>query len=489
MEKSTAEATNANATRLKSIQDVVQKENIAKNVPLMKQAEEVKSKTSDMMAYLEGLKKDLVAETGGLKEDGSGYTNPSGETQVESFMIGGAKNGKAYEMKQKLNDYVAYLSKVGGENFQLLAQDAKDIPTITVASQKNKDFAEFNFGQTPMVAALATISQKQNELARYEAIVLEKIANKVNASPVAKFDKIVAMVRPEARVVAAGTKYKAEMFIAASSSGVSPTMKYNGSDIPVVGGMGKVEFTATGGDYDKDGNAKKVWQGSITIPKSDGGDTTFIVKEEYIVAKPVIQVQSASVQALYANCGNKLKVLVPALGANYQPSFGGSGAQFIQGAAKGDVTVVPTSINDVTLSVSSGGNMLGSEKFKVRPVPRPTVKAFSNGKELDLKNGLSAPYPNNIEMRAIAEEGFANFLPEDARFRVNSYTVSIVRGRRASPPVSSSGDRANIASLVGQAQPGDRIMIEIKDVVRMNFKGQISPSAASGSTIINIPLN
>ena len=41
----------------------------------------------------------------------------------------------------------------------------------------------------------------------------------------------------------------------------------------------------------------------------------------YTITKPVMQIQSASVQALYYKCGNKLSVQVPALGAQYQPSF------------------------------------------------------------------------------------------------------------------------------------------------------------------------
>jgi gliding motility-associated protein GldM len=279
------------------------------------------------------------------------------------------------------------------------------------------------------------------------------------------------------------------MFIAASSSGVSPTMAYNGKSIPVSDGKGIVEFVASANNYDKDGNSKQKYKAEITIPKAGGGDTTFTNEVEYIVAKPVIQVQSASVQALYLNCGNELKVLVPALGATYQPSFSGAGASFIPGADKGDVMVVPTSINDVTLTVSSNGNTIGSEKFKVRPVPRPDVKAFANSKELDLKTGVEAPYPTTIELRAIAEEGFRTFLPKDARFRVSSFNVYLVKGKRASAPVSSSGDRANIGSLVNQARPGDRLYIEIKGVQRMNFKGQIVESAASGSTSINVPLN
>lgn len=487
LEGAFSDARAANDLRIAGIQKAVTEDPSQKNKNLLSKAESVKAKTAEMIAYIEGVKQEMVKAADGIKEDGT-YANPSAETQMESLMVGPNKNGKAYEVKERLNKFAAELSQLSGTQIPPLALDAKDVPTLAKdPAQRNKDFAELNFAQTPMVAGLAVLSQKQNEISRYESAILAKIAEDVNAVAV-KLDKIVAMVRPEAKVVAAGTKYKAEMFLAASSSNITPTMSYNGQNIPVSNGMGTVEFVAQGGNYDKDGNLKKTWTGQIRIPKQGGGDTTFMHTEEYIVAKPVIQIQSASVQALYVNCGNELKVSVPALGATYSPVFSGSGANFIQGANKGDVTVVPTGINDVTLNVSSNGNMIGSEKFKVRPVPRPTVAAFANAKEIDLKLGAAAPYPNKLELRALAEEGFRSFLPKDAQFRVASFDVFLVKGKRASPAVASSGNVANIGSLISQAQPGDRLLVQIKSVQRMNFKGQIVESAPAGSNYINIPL-
>jgi gliding motility-associated protein GldM len=487
LEGASTDARAANDLRIAGIQKAVNEDPSQKNKNLLDKAQTVKAKTAEMIAYIDGVKKEMVEQSGGIKEDGT-YANPSAETEMESLMVGPNKNGKGYEVKERLNKFAAELSQLSGTQIPPLALDAKDITALAKdPAQRNKDFAELNFAQTPMVAGLAVLSQKQNEISRYESAILAKIAEDVNAVAV-KLDKIVAMVRPEAKVVAAGTKYKAEMFLAASSSSITPTMSYNGQNIPVTNGMGMVEFVAQGGNYDKDGNLKKTWTGQITIPKQGGGDTTFNHTEEYIVAKPVIQIQSASVQALYINCGNELKVSVPALGATYSPVFSGSGASFIQGANKGDVTVVPTSINDVTLNVSSNGNMIGSEKFKVRPVPRPTVAAFANAKEIDLKLGAAAPYPNRIELRALAEEGFRSFLPKDAQFRVSSFDVFLVKGKRASPAVASSGNVANIGSLISQAQPGDRLLIQVKSVQRMNFKGQIVDSAPAGSNYINIPL-
>jgi gliding motility-associated protein GldM len=489
LEKSANEATDANQKRIDAIQAAVKTNgNLPNDVQALQQAQQVKAKSAEMIAYLDGIKKEMIEKSGGIKQETGGYTNPSAETVMEELMIGATKNGKAYEVREKLNAFTSYLGSITKQEMPSLALDAKDIANLkNDPAQKNKDFAELNFAQTPMVASLAVISQKQNEVARYETAVLENLAAKVGATQM-RFDKIVAMVRPEAKVLAAGTKYKAEMFIAASSSGVTPTMTYNGSSIPVNGGMGKIEFTAQGGAYDKEGKLKKTWKGSITVRTPSGKDTTFTHTEEYTVVKPVIQVQSAAVQALYANCGNELNIAVPALGAEYRPSFSGSGAQFIQGSRTGDVMIVPTG-TEVSLSVSSGGNLIGTEKFKVRPVPRPSVKPFAGGRELNIKLGLDAPYPTSIDMRALAEEGFAALLPKDARFKVAETEVFLVRGKRPVGGAVRGDDRLNIGSLMSQARPGDRLYIEVKNVKRMNFKGQLIDSQVSGSPSFSIQLN
>ena len=105
---------------------------------------------------------------------------------------------------------------------------------------------------------------------------------------------------------------------------------------------------------------------------------------EYFVAKPVIQVQSASVQALYLNCGNELQINCPQLGSAYSPTFTASGANTIKGAKTGQVTVVPNSA-DVKLNVYNSGNLLGTENFKVRRVPKPEIKLYNRGKGSEYK--------------------------------------------------------------------------------------------------------
>ena len=203
--------------------------------------------------------------------------------------------------------------------------------------------------------------------------------------------------------------------------------------------------------------------------------------------KCTIQIQSASVSALYKNCGNELNVQVPALGSTYAPSFKASGADLITGAKKGIVTVVPNSPS-VKLSVYSAGNLIGDQDFKVRLIPKPEIVALSGGKPLDVKQGVNAPGPRQVQMQAKSDESFKTFLPNDARYKVTEWNAILVRGKRPVRTKNFSSEVGDFNDFNSQGQPGDRIVIEVKSVKRMNFKGVIE-DVNVGTPIINVPLN
>jgi len=440
---------------------------------VLESAEQVRNATAKMIAEIDGLKEDLIKKSGGIDPETKSYKGAKEEEAVAIYMVGGKKNGKAYDLKKDLNNFSDELSKHNPTPFTKLALDGDQDPMFKdKPDQKNKDFAELNFAQTPMVAALAVLSQKEAEIRRMESQALDNLASKVGAKAY-KVDKVFAMASPESRVVAAGTKYKAQMFIAASFGGIKPSMKFNGGNIQVdAEGRGTVEFPAHATNYDKDGNSKQIWTGEVTLKNpATGKDTTYILKEEYIVAKPVIQVQSASVQALYLNCGNELNIQVPALGSVYDPSFSASGASVVKGANKGLITVIPNAAQ-VTINVSSGGNAIGSEKFQVRTIPKPTIEVYAGGKPVNEKQGMAIP--RSLEIAAIPDESFKNFLPKDARYRVSEWEVTLARGSRpVGAPITVTASSVSLGSLASQAKPGDRLVIEVKTVQRMNYQGQV----------------
>ncbi|WP_299817825.1 gliding motility protein GldM [uncultured Pontibacter sp.] len=479
-----------NASVLSNIRNAVDKGgNRANDARVLKNAQEIRQQTSEMVEYIRGLRKELVDKTGGRSEDDPNqYANPSGEDKVAIMMIGAANknSGKAYELKDKLNKYAKFLKQYNPNTPDQLANDGKDdVVAKNDKTQKNKDFAELNFGETPLVAALAVLSQKENEVLKYEADALQKLAQQVGAD-IIKFEKIFAMARAESKTVAAGTKYKADMFIAASSDAITPVMYHNGKPVKVVDGKGQVEFTASASNYDADGNSEQTWKGTIVI-NQNGEEKTFPVEEKYIVAKPVIQVQSAAVQALYFGCANELNIQVPALGAIYDPSFSASGGSAIKGAKKGMVTIIPNS-TEVTINVSSGGNAIGAEKFKVRPMPKPELVPLVNGRPIDVRRGVPAQSIRSVEIQAVADEGFKQLLPNEARYRVTKWKAYLVRGNSPIESGEFNGPTANLSNFAAKAAKGDRVVIEVVDVKRLNYRGE-AVDAKTGDGNFIVPLN
>jgi gliding motility-associated protein GldM len=480
---------------VKSIDKAVKdNKSTTRDVAIFKQSEDVRAKTKAMIAYLRDVRDKLVVATKNPK-GATEYKDINADGEVANTMIGGTrKNGLGYPLKAELNKYSDYIRQYV-PNVTPLALDGKEDKRIVNAKdqhtkeQKGKDFAELNFESTPLVAALATLSEKETEVLKYEAEALQTLAAKVGATTV-KFDKIAAFASAESNTVAAGTKYKAELFLTASATGLNPRMTLNGGNLAVQKApdgrdFGKVEFTARPGAFDKDGNAKASWSGTIRFNQG-GRDTTFTVKVPYTITKPVMQIQSASVQALYFKCGNKLNVSVPALGAQYKPSFSASGATVMQGAKVGDVTLIPNS-KEVTLNVSSAGNAIGSQTFQVRPIPKPDIQCFVGGRPVNEKQGTPGTAVRNMNLKAVPDAGFATFLPDDARYRVSRYEVTLVRGRRPvmGTKTVTSGSVDN-TDIVNAYREGDRIYVEVKEVQRQNFQGNVENVNVSKN--FNIPL-
>ncbi len=147
---------------VKGIQAAVDKNhNLASDVTVLKQSEEIRTKTKAMIAYLQDVRDKLIAGTGNVK-GAPDFKDPDANNKVMPIMLGGKKNGLAYPLKAELNSYSTFI-KTYVPDATPLALDGKEDSRIinskehTTMEQRNKDFAELNFENTPLVAALAVL--------------------------------------------------------------------------------------------------------------------------------------------------------------------------------------------------------------------------------------------------------------------------------------------------------------------------------------------
>lgn len=468
-----------NGTTVKSIAAAVdEKGNRPDDVAVLNRAEEVRSKTDELVKYVTELKDEIVTISGGIDE--GRIVGAKDMEKMANYMIV-QKNSEV--LRTKLDEYTTWLQTNFKRDYPSVALDGKDDPYWSrFPNQKSKNFHQLMFESVPTAAGLASITQLENIILGYEADALNILSTSIGAKDIA-FEGIRPMLLPESQVVAAGTKYRAKMFVTATAVGATPSMSYNGVKVPVDSeGVGEFEFTAKGGKYDRNGQVKKSINAVIILEGE-----TYTEQFDYIVAKPVIQIQSASVQALYRNCGNKLDVRVPALGAAYNPSFRAKGGSTLGGKG-GKVTIIPTAPT-LELSVSSGGILIGTEKFRVKGIPKPQLVLKSGGQEIDLKTGVKN-VPREISLIAVPDADFAQFLPDDAKYRVTKWEVTLARGARAVDSKNVTSNRANLGDWVSKARPGDRLVIEAKEVMRMNFKKQTEQVKISvNASIKTVPIN
>lgn len=488
-----------NAKKIESIASVANAKKGKKAIQeVYNDASMIKAKSEEVITFLRQIKAEIVKfgepdpETGEIK-------NKSGYDKSMNYTIGaeGTKSGVAYKLKAQLDDYVTFLNEMGNKHIdttkvfeviEKIAKDGSEVPEYAeskdpkMKDNAKKDFAYLQFDHTPNVAALAVLSQLESEVLQAESKVLNVLATRVEAK--VDFDKVVAVVKPESKYIAAGTEYTATMFIAASSSTARPSMTYNGSKVKVEEGVGEIKFKATAGQYDENGRAKKTWKGSITY-STPFGDTTLQLEEEYFVVKPVIKFESAEVSALYRNCANTLLVDVPALGESYNPAFKVTNAKT---TSKGkSLTIIPqATARSVELSVSSNGDLIGKKKFKTKGIPKPDIKLYASGKPVDLAKGIGKT-TKDLTVKVIPNAEFAAALPNEAKYRVMKWEVLGAKGPRpvGQPQrVTNGQSRINLGRLAREA---GRLVVEIKAVVRKNSLGKME-EVKGVNQVVNIPI-
>jgi gliding motility-associated protein GldM len=453
---------------------VEQQGNNPRDVPKVEAAREVRKTTAEVYTYLEDLKQQLITESNAKDEQGLYKSSALKNTDIPGNIFN--NNRKGFEMQEKLNAFPNQITEILKSvdiemSFEDIAKDAKDIEIFKNDKEaRNKSFVNLNFVKSPVGAVMALISQFQNEVLNIEGEALSAITNSIG-SFYFKSDVFKASVAANSNVVAAGTKFEGNLFIASSSSSSAPKMTVDGREVPVVDGFGEISFTVpSAGQYDDRGLAKRILKGEITVNIA-GVDSVLTVDYEYFIAQPVIRVTSEVVNQLYADCANDLSIDVPALGNSYAPDFTVSNGNFIKGSRPGQVTVIPGNSGKVVIGVSSGGNKIGDVSYDIKPVPAPTVRLFDGRGPIDLSQAYPAPGPSSLIVEAIAEPTFGRTMARDANFEVTGGEVILLRNEVPRERVAISGKNVAIRNLLASSRSGDALVIRVTEVTRTNFRG------------------
>lgn len=425
-----------------------------KNKP--ERAQPLWDKAQKAKAYADELNKDILKLKEEFKTAGDGIDPETGDFVLRDNQDISANimiNKKAgAKLKAKINETRAKLIALldpkdqANVSFSLEAKDP-------IKTNNGKKWEDVNFGEgIPLTAANTILTKIQSDLQNAEAEIVTKIFGELNPTQMT-LDKFKAVAVPSGSYVIQGQPYKAEVFLTASDSKSNPDITVGGSTLAVKDGVG----TYTGGTSSV---GSFTWKGTIRVKQANGEVKTYETQPvTYQVAKPSATVSSKNLNVIYAGIANPFSISAPGFSLESINANISSGS--LSGSAGNYIVNVPGSMvgKTVTINVSgaAGGKTLslGSNVFRVKPIPNPTAK-FA-GKMGGVISGNKIASENQV-VASLEDFEF------DIKIPVLRFTVVVARPRQDAQTYPCQGSTLNAQAKAALASLPFQSRVYIENV-------------------------
>ena len=451
--------------------------------PFWEEALVLREKSTDIINYIEAMKWDLVSKIeekdyatavneGLLKNsDTIQYNNRllynintskiksrDNYNKPTAYMMGDPEgNGRAFELSQKIREYrreivrimgVEHIHELGLITDTLYTQEdpvgtrIDYAPDAADALQKGWEYR--NFHHTVLIADITLLNKIISEVETAELNAVTHLAQSVHATDYT-FDEIGAKVFAESGYILSGQKYRAQAMVTAWQNTQTTAV------VRLDGGPEKEYVSNSQGVIDLEYNVgvgQHRYTGVIQMrnPKTNEMED-FTFENTFTVAPPAVSVSATKMNVVYAGIDNPIAI---GGGVGGDLTATASGANLTKtGNGTYNLRVVgnPT---EVVVNVSSQGSSLGSMKFRVKELPKPTAlidNVSPDGKYT--KSALLAANCVRAEMKDFDFEG--------VKYDVVGYTVKYrtKAGTVKEEKVSGSKFNETLKSVFNTANAGD----------------------------------
>ena len=447
-----------------------------KTGPFYKKALEVQKKTKEIVEFIMNLKYEMIAESEGIPlEEAKKLTlrQVQGKDKYDvstHFLMGtgeGRGNGKAKELRNKIQEYKTFLlkfiddPKVNAEYKTKLGLDT-ETPSKN-AEGASEEWETHNFFHIVLAADVTILNKLIGEIKNAEFDMLTYLMTSIDQSSF-KFDNVSARVIPDSRLVFQGQDYTADIIVAAFDSRQNPEVYYKmGLDTAnenmvssmqkIDGKDGVVQLKLPGG-----GTGEQKFAGLIKIKAPDGTDKYYPFKSKFVVTKPMANVSADSLRILYEGIDNLVTIAAPVSPEKLRINFGGC---VNKGLGNGRYNVKPVAGSRlVTISVSADMDgrtqAMGGTPFRVKRVPDPLASSGGRYGGKITKGELSS-------FGRIAA-GMSSDFPYMLRWVVSSYKVTVKSasgsGEKNEYTNNGSAFDSKTLSMINSAAPGTRITFD-----------------------------
>ncbi|NND73089.1 MAG: hypothetical protein HKN43_16060 [Rhodothermales bacterium] len=271
------------------------------------------------------------------------------------------------------------------------------------------------------------------------------------------------------QVVVLGQPFNARAFLAVAG-GQGQELQGDGS----LASVGDTLFQMQTGSLLNQKESEKVvpYSGTFKFEQVGGNVSELPVEGAFRVKRPEIVASSEAMLALYRQSRNPVRIDVPGLEDRELELVVGNSK------VKGRSTMLSPSGNEVKVNVylvdaENGNVFLGSKSFAVIDPPRPEISVTNAGREI--KSGDNLPKRRAVlEFNVNPDQEFKRRYPQDARYRVRKATIYLRKGLTASKKIGTydlDGEKLVLTRVLREAQPGDRVMVELDGVQRINYQG------------------
>ena len=227
-----------------------------------------------------------------------------------------------------------------------------------------QSWEEAKFDQQPVVAAVTILAKLQSDILYAEGEALNSLLSQVDAGDV-RVNELSAYVMPQSRLVMRGSKYSANIVLAAVDTTQRPQVYIEGRMLENDRGLYEVSTGSTG-DF--------TYKGWLEVPNPDGSTTRRDFTSSYTVIEPMATVSATMMNVLYAGIDNPVSISVPGV------AMGDISATMTNGSLtrQGDHWVArPGQVgSDATVTVTANMDgkaiQMAQTKFRVRKLPDPT---------------------------------------------------------------------------------------------------------------------
>ena len=406
-------------------------QNPEKGATWLDKATEVRSTTSRVYGLIDTLKMAIAIEADGNNANLANILNQDNLDAASIVMLSpGSAKGK--HLRSTIDYYRNYIGSLMSDSLKrdniMRSLSTEQITRRgTVTPQL---WEEAMFENKPVIAAITLLTKLQSDIRYAEGEALSTLLANVDAGDV-RVNELNAFVIPQSRNVMRGSRYSANIVLAAVDTTQRPTIYINGKQLDNDRGLFETLASSTG-NFD--------YSGYLEVPHGDGTVTRHDFNSSYTVIEPTATISATMMNVLYAGIDNPMSISVPGIAPSAisasmtNGTLSRHGDSWVARPGKVGTEAVVT----VTANIDGRPQTVATTSFRVRKLPDPApFISYTDSKGHQERYKGSKPFPKTLLLQAPGIEAAIDDNLLNVSYRVLSFeTVFFDSMGNAIPEVS-----------------------------------------------------